>query len=779
MKTDLMILNLTRFLCRLTLMGVCLIGGFESSAQTPAQTAFFEKRIRPLLAKNCYGCHSSKDKKFKGGLALDTKALTLRGGDSGPAIVARKPSQSLLIEAVLRKGVLKMPPKKRLSKTDVALLRKWITMGAPDPRDREPVREVASTIDVEKGREFWAFQLPAIQPSPSVRQADWPRTEIDHRVLAKLEEHELVPNADADKRALLRRAYFDLIGLPPTPAQLAAFLKDGSRHAFEKVVDQLLKSPRYGERWGRHWLDIARYAESNGMERNQLYPHAWRYRDYVIASFNADKPFDRFLHEQIAGDQLAADSDYERDQLTIATGFLALGPKSLNERDKRQFQMDVVDEQIDLVTRSTMALTVSCARCHDHKFDPIATADYYSMAGIFKSTATKFNFGATAGVRQQSGLLRLSKSANESAGVTYAKARAPKGKSKKKKKGKSSKLPTGPMAMGVEDGNVADCPIHIRGDVAQTGRTVPRGIPAVMALGDVPKMKPDSSGRRELAQWLTSPANPLTARVFVNRAWHYLFGRGIVRTTDNFGETGARPSNLELLDHLALKFITDGWSVKRLVKTIVMSRSYQMASTPNPANRQIDPENSFYWKANHRRLDAESIRDAMLSVSGTLELEPPTGSIVAPFGENQIDRNAKGLQALKSERPYRSAYLPIVRNNVSDVLTLFDFAEPSMIVGSRNVTTVPSQALFLLNSKFVLAQSREFANTTLEDSSLTGRERIQHIYRHALLRKPVTSELQRALAFIQACTAENQSEADAWAGLCQAVFGSGEFRYLN
>jgi len=427
-----------------------------------------------------------------------------------------------------------------------------------------------------------------------------------------------------------------------------------------------------------------------------------------------------------------------------------------------------------------MAITVSCARCHDHKFDPVSTADYYALAGIFTSTRTRFNQGATQGVRQRSGLIALSSSANEAEGVTYAVLTADnKKKRSKKSRNKKPSKPTGPMAMGVEDGDVADCPIHIRGDVENLGQRVPRGIPAVLRRGAGPEFPADSSGRRELADWLVSRDNPLTARVFVNRVWHYLFGRGIVRTVDNFGETGARPTNPALLDYLALRFMDQGWSVKKLIKAIVLTRTYQLASTPNPAHSEIDAENEYFWKANHRRLDAESIRDAILWISGDLKLNPPTGSVIARLGEAQIDRNVKQLAQVKAEQPYRSVYLPVVRNNVQDMMTTFDFAEPSMIVGQRPVTTVPGQALFLLNSRFMLERTGSLARRLLADSSLTGGERVSWLYRRILNRSPRAEESQRAAAFVEACLERGQDEADAWAGLAQALFGSAEFRYLE
>ncbi|MGB0581008.1 MAG: PSD1 and planctomycete cytochrome C domain-containing protein [Limisphaerales bacterium] len=760
-----------------------VVAGTSVSAAkfSQAQINYFEKQVRPLLADNCYKCHSERFGKFKGGLALDTRAGVLRGGDSGPIFAGKNIKESLLYKAISHTGDVKMPKGGKLTKKQIAVLAKWIRMGAPDPRDKPAVAEVVeSTIDVEKGREFWAFQAPKKSAVPQPKQKGWAKNDIDRIVLAKLEAKGIKPNPDANKRSLLRRLYFDLIGLPPSVDEVATFEKDDSPKAVERVVDRLLGSPRFGERWGRHWLDVARFAESNGMERNQLYPHAWRYRDYVLASFNADKPFDLFVREQIAGDHLAKDHPKRRDELMIATGFLALGPKSLNERDKRQFAMDVVDEQIDLATRATMAITVSCARCHDHKFDPISTADYYALAGIFRSTKTQFNLSASQGVRQRTSLIALSKGAVEAEGVSYASPKVKKTSSKqKKKRSRAPTKPTGPVAMGVEDGDVNDCQIHIRGDIGKLGPVVARGIPAVMRNEDTPQMPAGASGRRELADWLVCKDNPLTARVFVNRAWHHLFGRGIVRTADNFGETGARPSNQVLLDYLAIQFMENDWSVKQLVKSIVMSRTYQLASTPNPVNSEIDGANEFYWKANHRRLDAESIRDAILAVSGELDLDPPTGSVVAKLGEAQIDRNVKQMAMVKAAQTYRSVYLPVVRNNVDDMMRTFDFAEPSMIVGRRSVTTVPSQALFLLNSKFMLRQSGKLAEQILDDSSLTRRERVGRIYRQMLNRRPSNLEAARALDFIKACATGNQDEVEAWAGLCQAIFGSAEFRYLD
>ena len=366
---------------------------------TAEQLTFFEKKIRPLLVSKCYGCHSAKAKSVKGELLLDSRHGWSKGGESGPALVPGKPGESLLIEAVKYDG-LEMPPKEKLSDQQIADLVRWVKMGAPDPRKGGTASLIRREINIEEGRRYWAFQPPTESPLPAVKNRRWPQGPIDHFILSRIEAAGLEPAEDADKATLARRLHFDLVGLPPTPKQLEAFLADKRPNALEALVDRLLKSPHFGERWGRHWLDVVRFAESTGMERNYTFPHAWRYRDYVIDTFNRDVPYNRFVREQVAGDLLPAKTPAERNRLKIATAFLAMGPKSLNERNKAIFQMDIVDEQIDITTRAVMGLTVSCARCHDHKFDPFPTEDYYALAGIFRSTETLYGTSGGQGNRQ-------------------------------------------------------------------------------------------------------------------------------------------------------------------------------------------------------------------------------------------------------------------------------------------------------------------------------------------------------------------------------------------
>jgi cytochrome c553 len=814
---------------------------------TASQLAFFEKKIRPLLVARCYGCHSAKAKSVKGGLLLDSRNGWVSGGESGTAVVPGKPGESLLIEAVRYEG-LEMPPKEKLTANQVADLVRWVEMGAPDPRRGGTASLIRREINIEEGRSFWAFQPPNAALLPDIENRKWPASPIDHFILARIEAAGIAPVQDADKTTLARRLYFDLIGLPPTPRQLEAFLADVSPQAVEALVDTLLASPHFGQRWARHWLDIARFAESTGMERNYTFPHAWRYRDYVIDAFNKDLPFDRFVREQVAGDLIEAKSPEERNRLKIATGFLAMGPKSLNQRNKAIFRMDIVDEQIDITTRAIMGLTVSCARCHDHKFDPFPTEDYYALAGIFRSTETLYGTTKGQGNRQPGQLASLEPvgaaarpprqaTATESpkapaaanpkrikqltaqlnttrkelkaarAKLTQAQLKNKKKvnqalrpfrvrikrlnkqlqqarKSGGKRKGRGPAKPTGPVAMGVREGSPADCRVHIRGNVRTLGDSVARGYLQVVQIDGAQPINSTKSGRLELAAWLTHRDNPLTARVMANRVWYHLTGRGLVTTLDNFGAMGQRPSHPELLDHLAIGFQENGWSVKSLVRSIVLSRTYQLSSHPTTAGTAADPDNSLLWRMNHRRLDAEAIRDAMLAASGQLDPKPRQKSAVAAIGDVNIGRNANVNRRLDEFSRNRSVYLPIVRNRLPEMLRLFDFAEPSIIVGRRDVTTVPTQALFLLNSNFVLTLSDQMAKKLLASENDES-ARVRHAYRLALSRTPSEAEIAAARGLVDDTIAslpdgdDAARELQAWSLLCQSLLACAEFRYLE
>ncbi|MBI1371534.1 MAG: DUF1549 domain-containing protein [Phycisphaera sp.] len=796
--------------------------------------AFFERYVRPILSDHCYECHSANAKKLKGGLLLDSRAGVLTGGDTGPAIVPGKVDESLLIKAVRWADAdTKMPPKTKLSDRQIELLEEWVKMGAPDPRKGGNSGLIKREIDLEAGRQYWAFVKPGVMTAPKVKDTAWPMTETDRFVLATLESKGLTPVADADRETLVRRVYFDLIGLPPTPQQVDRFLADRTSQALAKVVDELLASPRFGERWGRHWLDVARYAESTGMERNFAYPQAWRFRDYVIASMNADKPYDRFIREQVAGDLIEPLPGQDATEPVIATGFLAMGPKSLNEKDKDQFRMDVVDEQIDVTSRAVLGLTVSCARCHDHKFDPFPQEDYYALAGIFTSTQVYYGTKKQNGNRQPGELMPLGDGAEEAAAALKAhrarmaalnkqltaaqdKLKKLAKEEKKLKDGDATKLakinaemagmkatvteldekldkvradapPEPEYAMGLGDSDKpGDCRVHIRGNPDTLGESVPRGYLRVLpASDDELKIDDHHSGRVQLAEWLTDPehgAGHLAARVMVNRIWHHLFGAGIVRTVDNFGASGEEPSDARLLDHLATTFIADGWSVKKTVRRLVLSHVYRLSNEYSAANDAIDPDNLLHWRMDRRRLDAEALRDAVLSAAGMLELDPVTHSVVADL-DGDIERDNKMLAKVKGvASDHRSVYLPIVRNVVPEMLQTFDFAEPSMLVGARDVTTVPTQALYMMNSPFVLSRSKQMAERLLGDSSNDDAGRVTQAYRLALCRLPSEQERVRALRYLDATTKELSGDAarvTAWASFCQALLASAEFRYIN
>ena len=781
---------------------------------TPEQERFFEAKIRPVLVTQCGKCHASTAEKLRAGLRLDSREGVRLGGDSGPAIVPGRPDESLLITAI-RYGDedLRMPPKGKLPDAVVADFEVWIRMGAPDPRTGPaPVLAGSPPANLAKSREFWSFRPPKKSAPPSVKGTDWPRGDIDRFLLAALEARGLAPVGDADRSRLFRRVTFDLIGLPPVPEELDAFLADDSPEAFAKVVDRLLASPRFGERWGRHWLDVARYAESSG-KTNFSYPQAWRYRDWAIASFNADKPYDRFVREQIAGDLLPAGDDRERAEQLIATGFLALGSKAHDAENRGQFILDVVDEQIEATTRAFLGLTVACARCHDHKMDPIPQRDYYALSGIFRSTQTCS--GTLAGVFPNfnaSPLVELPPGANvpsavpaltpdqratmeqRLAALVRERDAIPPGEANRDRLRRANSMlatlrhrllmdrPGGSpraFAMGVrERDEPVDSPLYVRGELDQPGEAVHRGLVRVIC-DDSSASIASGSGRRELADWLASPSNPLTARVIVNRVWLHLFGRGLVPTPDNFGAAGARPSHPELLDSLAVEFMNDGWTIKGLIRRIVLSRAYGLDSAYDPRNFEADPDNALVWRMSKLRLEAEAVRDALLFVGGRLATGPPVGSPVARTGEGlAMFLRVEGLDASET---HRSVYLPVVRDRVLESLALFDFADPSLVTGERASTTGPAQALYFLNGPLAIRQGEALADRV---RTVEGDEahRVDRAYRIALARGPTPVERDRALAFLRefaARTGGTDPARGAWCAFCQALLAGAEFRYRD
>jgi hypothetical protein len=760
----------------------------KDEAISPENRTFFENKIRPVLVEHCYECHSADSEEVGGKLLLDTRDGIRTGGESGPAVVAGKPDASRIIQALRYDGI-EMPPEQPLPEAVINDFVKWVKLGAPDPRVRPDVTRTPDSAGqpAASGDEkppLWSLQ-PRGNPSiPEVSDKAWPRDSIDSFVLAKIEEAGIKPTHDADPRTLIRRLYVDLLGLPPSMVDVENFAEAHQadrEKAVRTLVDDLLRRPQFGERWGRHWLDVARYGESNGNDglgRNPTFPHAWRYRDYVIDAFNTDVPYDRFLTEQIAGDLLPSDSPAERDQHLIATGFLAMASKPAKAMNTN-FDMDIVADQIEVVGTGIMGISVACARCHDHKFDPIPTRDYYALAGIFTSTETMWGIAANEKLTASPTDLHVLKAAPkvlppegfvETVLVLESNTGVPKAIPK-------PKWPVGtPLAIGVRDkAKPADCKINIKGDAKKLGDAVPRGFVEACGtdLAEPSKIDPKQSGRLQLAQWLTRPEHPLTARVMVNRIWLHLFGQGIVRTPDDFGVYGERPSHPEMLDHLANRFVEDSWSIKHLVRSIVLSRTYQLSSEAEDAAVKADGENLLVSRHNRRRLDAESLRDSMLAVSGQLNLEPGQGSIVR---HRDILVNLAGN--LHESSNHRSVYLCYLRSSMPPELAAFDLPDFTTVAGQRDVSTIPGQALHLFNNPFVIEQAEHFARSIMEGST-DDSQRVRSAFRRALNRDPGQNELDQAIELLRSTKTELKSDNKAWSSLCQALLATNEFRYID
>jgi cytochrome c553 len=739
-----------------------------------------ETVVRPILIRRCFECHGP-DSRAKGGLRVDSRAAVLKGGQTGPAVVPGDPARSLLIGAVRHDGDLKMPPRgKKLPEEEIAALAEWVRAGAPWPGASSPMAPA-----------HWAFLPPVDPPLPPAKEADWGGSPVDRFVRARLDAAGLEPSPPADRRTLLRRATFDLHGLPPAPEEVAAFLADRSPDAFERVVDRLLASPRYGERWGRRWLDVARYADSNGGDRNLVFAHAFRYRDYVIRAFNDDLPYDRFVIEQLAGDLLPAPDRRTRNEQWIATGFLALGPKPILKNDNDLAEMDVVDEQIDTVGRAFLALTLGCSRCHDHKFDPLPTRDYYALAGIFKSTRSIDRYDlkierswterALGSDEDESELVRLKLAVeraedNRRFTIDREKAREFDRETERLRK-EAARIP---VAVAVKEGEPADCAVHLRGDPQTLGERIPRGFPRVLGGGG-PSIGPDRSGRLELARWIASPSHPLTARVMVNRLWKGHFGEGLVRSTENFGRLGERPDHPELLDWLALRFVEDGWSVKRMHRRLMLTATYAMGSRRDAAAASADPENRLRWRFPSRRLEAEEIRDAILAVAGRLDFA--AGGPAVPAAANFVSLEKSWVRRTVDDATAtgrRSVYLPVIRSGVFDLFRVFDFADPSVSTGRREASTVASQALFMMNSDLVRRASESFAARTRREAGPDEASRVRLAWRLAFGRPPEPPELEEALEFLDRYAAAAPSGREgAWAGLCRAILSSNEFVFIE
>src|SRR5262245_37065016 len=804
----------------------------EDKPDAPDGVAFFEKKIRPLLVKHCHECHSADAKKLKGELRLDTRDGVRKGGTNGPAVVPGSPEKSLLLKAVRHADeALKMPPKEKLSDADIADLEAWVKMGAPDPRTAAAV----AAIDQAKARDLWSLRPVGDPIPPAVNDESWPLTSIDRFVLARLEAKGLKPVPSADKRALIRRATFDLTGLPPTPEEIYAFLADESPGAFARVVDRLLASPTYGERWGRHWLDVVRYADTAGDNSDYPIPQMVKFRDWVIAAINRDMPYDQFVTEQLAGDLLPATGGADRYAKLIATGYLANARRFGSYEEERYPWHLTIEDTIDNLGRTFLGLTINCARCHDHKFDPLSQEDYYALYGFFSSTRyprpgieldkvqrdfvplAPVDQAAAAEARRKDRLAELAakvkaltteKSAADKAlkeaekadekerkeKIAEAKKRVDdltaKIKAAKKDQEDFEKVPFPfDTAYAVVEGKtegkrkVGNACVQIKGDPERLGREVPRRFPTVLGgQGLAPDAK--GSGRLELAKWITDRKNPLTARVMVNRIWQYHFGRAIVPTPSHFGKPGPPPSHPELLDYLASQFVDSGWSAKAMHRRIMLSRAYQLSSQDDELNAKVDLGNELLWRFNRRRLDAESIRDSLLAVSGALDQSPgrPHPFPAMPTWDFTQHKPFKAVY----DTDQRSVYLMTQRIQRHPFLALFDGPDTNASTATRVTSTTPLQALYLMNDPFVHALATGLARRLVAERPHDP-GRIVYAYELLFARPPTSEESAAALDYLGRVgerlradgTATKQVPAKAWESLARALFMGNEFVYVD
>ena len=910
----------------------------------PEAMEYFEKHVRPLLAGKCQACHNAQLK--SGNIDFSGVEGFVKARDEAALISAEDPAASRLLAIVNYDSRIKMPPGGKLPAEELEILGSWVRMGAPWPgaeqRDAMIPEGTHGTFSAEQ-KNYWAFQPVSDPELPEVGTPDWAVKPIDRFVLAKLEEHGLEPANPAPKLTWLRRATFDLTGVPPTTQEAAAFLEDDSPKAYERVVERLLSSPLYGERWGRHWLDVARYADSTGNDEDHRYPYAWKYRDYVIDAFNDDMPYDQFVREQIAGDLLPSDDpDGVNRQGIVATGFLALGPKAIAQQDKTRMLYDVYDEQIEVVSKAMLGLTIACARCHDHKFDPILTKDYYSLAGIFASTrsfreprahvsrmllkplvpqeeydrykaeqdviknkqieldnladveieehidsiverVSDYMLGAREVYEggAEASAVALKRKLDETqlvAWVSYLEPRDPPraqladwhvamagrraeaaeeyekrfAKTLKEwhhtirrwrasaieliktgtmppppkpkfragrdrfffdvyhakggpmnfgaeqrnqilkaetvetiatlkvelKDLKGNAIPEPPMANAIEDGDVVEQKVFVRGDYNTEGEPATKVFPAIIS-GFNQEPVTAGSGRLELADWIASPQNPLTARVMVNRIWQKHFGEGLVRTPSNFGKLGTPPTHPELLDWLAARFVDDGWSVKNMHRRIMLSNAYRMSSERGESAARIDPANQWLSSFNRRRLDVEELRDGMLAIDRSLDYAMG-GTLQSGFGTDRENSNSRlSIDPTTSTR--RMVYLPLRRANLPTLLNLFDFGDAVTSLGKRPVTNVAPQALFMMNSEFVAKRAANIAEQLLADEVASEADRVREAYLGILTRHPEPAEVDGALSYIGGFGSrfEDRTPQAAWQSYCRVLLASNDFIYVD
>jgi hypothetical protein len=757
----------------------------EAADPDPAAVAFFEKQVRPLLVEHCHNCHSVKAGKTRGGLALDSRDAVLKGGDSGPAVVPGKPEQSLVITAVhAAKPELQMPPKGKLPPQHIAMLEKWVRDGAIYPDGAKAANAVALDPNSDEARDFWSFRPLKPYPPPPVRDVKWPQRPIDSFLLAAMEQRKLAPSPEADRRVLIRRAYFDLIGLPPTPEEVQEFLGDSRPDAYARLVDRLLDSPHYGERWARYWLDLARYCD---VPESWLKPRGqgWPYRDWVVGALNNDLPYDQFVLRQLAADLLPGLDPKER----AALGFLGGSPDYWKEL---QLDVDIIkgivadewEERIDAVCSTFLGLTVACARCHDHKYDPISTRDYYALAGVVagirqidlpllpdeEAAAVRKAEAEIQTLEEQLKALKAKKPAPPDANARQEALTARIKKLEETPGYKNvpvrgitdahvSVVSRGPnkTRLEYEDGVGHDIAMHTRGNPNRPGPVVPRRFLSVLSRNESGPFT-RGSGRLELARAIVTEGGALTARVIVNRVWKHHFGRALVETPSDFGRQGERPTHPELLEDLAARFVAGGWSLKWLHREIMLSAAYRQSSKPDGAKRAVDPDNRMLWRMNPRRLEVEAWRDAMLAVNGTLRRE-----LGGPPQELTDAANRR-----------RTLYGLVRRRDLTDLLRLHDFPDPLTHSAARIPTTTPLQQLFALNGPLLRQESAFLAKRLEVETPGGGQARVRLAYSLVFNREPTERELKLALAFLG-----DNPAADDWARYAHVLLGSNEFLFID
>ncbi len=765
---------------------------------SPEANAFFESRIRPVLVEHCYECHSAQDEVVEAQLRVDSGPSLREGGESGLAIVPGKPNESLLILALryTSSEAPEMPPSGKLPDDVIANFEKWVAMGAPDPRT-DAGSVVKTEIDFEQARKFWSFQQPRRHAVPQAAQATWTRRPIDAFVLRMIQSAGATPAAEAARRNLLRRVTYDLTGLPPTPAEVKEFLDDKSPRAYQRLVDRLLASPRYGERWGRHWLDVVRYAEDNTNmgPHNGPYPNAWRYRDWVSSALNDDVPYDEFVIRQLATDLLPETGPEDLPAL----GLFGLGPQNHKEVQLSKLVIqnryaDDWEDRVDVIGRGFLGLTLACARCHDHKYDPIRAADYYAIAGVFASSRQTTRPIIEQSLVDDSEPARKRVKELESKVTKLEKEIAARKKKDPKqaataeetnqlkeqrqeiaklKRTAHFELPVAHVLteetilvedtdgsrvkLAVYPNRPRDLPIFVRGNAGKHGEVVPRRFVEVLCDDHLEHFE-QGSGRLELARAVASEKNPLTARVIVNRVWQLHFGRGLVPSPSNFGALGERPTHPELLDGLAVRFVENGWSLKWLHREIVTSATYRQSSTASKDSQLLDPDGQLLTRFPRRRLEVEALRDTILAVSGLMD--------------QRIGGRSGNVDDPKFAR--RTLYGKVSRHELATTLANFDFPDPTLHSAGRSVTTTPLQQLFVLNAPLVRKAATALAAKILEEDS-TVEARIDDLHTRLFTRRATDEDRRTALDFLG--TEWNDNER--WTRYIHALLASNELQYID